>query len=54
MSPEDPIRMAAAVAEVMSDPTLRARLASGALELSHQFEWDTIARKHLQAYDHLD
>jgi glycosyltransferase involved in cell wall biosynthesis len=48
--PEDPTRMAAAVGEVMSDAILRARLASAALELSHHFEWDTIARQHLQAY----
>jgi glycosyltransferase involved in cell wall biosynthesis len=52
--PEDPTRMAAAVGEVMSDAILRARLASAALELSHHFEWDTIARQHLKAYDHLD
>jgi glycosyltransferase involved in cell wall biosynthesis len=52
--PEDPTRMAAAIVEVMGDPILRARLASAALELSRQFEWDTIARQHLQAYDQLD
>jgi glycosyltransferase involved in cell wall biosynthesis len=52
--PEDPVGMAAAVAEVMGNLTLRARLASAALELSHQFEWDTIARQHLQAYEQLD
>jgi glycosyltransferase involved in cell wall biosynthesis len=51
--PEDPDRMAAAVAEVMSAPALRARLGSAALELSHHFDWDTIARNHLRAYDQL-
>jgi glycosyltransferase involved in cell wall biosynthesis len=51
--PEEPTRMAAAVAEVMGDATLRARLASAALELSRQFDWDTIAQQHLQAYDQL-
>jgi glycosyltransferase involved in cell wall biosynthesis len=54
VAPEDPIRTAAAVAEVMDNSALRVRLASGALELSRQFEWDTIARQHLQAYDQLD
>jgi glycosyltransferase involved in cell wall biosynthesis len=51
--PDDPQRMAAAVIEVMSDRVLRARLASGALDLSHRFEWDTIARQHLDAYEKL-
>jgi glycosyltransferase involved in cell wall biosynthesis len=48
--PEDPARMAAAVAEVMSDPALRAHLASGALGLAQRFGWDTIAQAHLEAY----
>jgi glycosyltransferase involved in cell wall biosynthesis len=48
--PEDPARMAAAVVEVMSNPVLRERLASAALELSHRFDWDTIARQHMEAY----
>jgi polysaccharide biosynthesis protein PslF len=48
--PEDPERMAAAVVEVMSNPAVRARLASGALQLSHRFGWDTIAQAHLEAY----
>ena len=51
--PEDPDRMAAVVSEVMGAPALRARLGAAALELSHEFEWDTIARHHLQAYDEL-
>jgi glycosyltransferase involved in cell wall biosynthesis len=52
--PEEPARMAAVVAEIMGDPALRARLAAAALELAHHFEWDTIARQHMQAYDQLD
>jgi glycosyltransferase involved in cell wall biosynthesis len=52
--PEDPAQMAAAVTQVMGDPTLRARLASAALELARDFEWDTIARSHVQAYDQLN
>ena len=51
--PEDPDRMAATVVEVMDDPALRARLGLAALELSHQFDWDTIARQHLKAYEQL-
>ena len=49
--PEDPEGMASAVAEVMGDPALRARLASGALDLARDFEWGAIARRHLLAYD---
>jgi len=52
--PADPAQVAAAVTEVMSDPALRARLASGAFDLALDFEWDTIARRHLQAYDQLN
>jgi len=51
--PEEPARMAAAVTEVMGDPVLRARLASAAQELSHQFDWDTIAQQHLGVYRRL-
>jgi glycosyltransferase involved in cell wall biosynthesis len=51
--PDDPQRTAAAVIEVMGDRTLRARLASGAVDLSHRFEWGTIARQHLDAYGKL-
>jgi glycosyltransferase involved in cell wall biosynthesis len=52
--PEDPARTATAVVEVMGNPELRARLASGTLDLARAFECDTIARHHLQAYDQLD
>jgi len=48
--PEDPVRLAGAVERVMIDPTLRAHLSAGALLLSRQFEWNTIARRHLEAY----
>jgi glycosyltransferase involved in cell wall biosynthesis len=48
--PEDPVRMAAAVAEVMGDAALHARLSAAALEMARNFEWDTIARQHVQAY----
>ncbi len=51
--PEDPIRLAAAVERVMSDPTLAARLSAGALALSRQFEWATLAQRHLEAYTEL-
>jgi polysaccharide biosynthesis protein PslF len=51
--PDSPVQMAQAVVEVMTDPTSRAFLASAALALSHQFDWDTIARSHLEAYQKL-
>ena len=52
--PEDPLRLAAAVERVMTDPALRARLSEAAITLSKQFEWDTIAARHLEAYRGLE
>ncbi len=51
--PEDPAQLAAAVTTAMQDEGLRARLASAALALSQQFQWDIIARRHLEAYGEL-
>ncbi len=51
--PEDPVRLAAAVERVMTDPALRVRLAEAAAGLSKQFEWDAIARRHLEVYGEL-
>ena len=51
--PEDPARLAEAVVAVMSDDALRARLGSAALALARLFEWDAIARQHLEAYGRL-
>jgi polysaccharide biosynthesis protein PslF len=51
--PENAARLAEAVAAVMSDDALRARLGAGALALSRLFAWDTIARQHLSAYGRL-
>ena len=51
--PEDPVRLAAAVERVMTDPELRLRLAQGAIQLSKQFTWDAIARRHLEVYGKL-
>jgi len=48
--PEDPIRLAAAIERVMTAPDLRARLSQAAARLSKQFEWDAIARRHLEMY----
>jgi len=47
---DDPAGLAAAVTEVMTDSGLRERLAAAALALSRQFQWDTIAQRHLEAY----
>jgi len=52
--PEDPVRLAAAVERVMTDPALRARLSEAAITLSRQFEWDTIAERHLETYRGLE
>jgi glycosyltransferase involved in cell wall biosynthesis len=46
--PDDPHRLAAGVIEVMSDAGLRERLAQAALDLSQQFTWETIARRHVE------
>jgi glycosyltransferase involved in cell wall biosynthesis len=48
--PEDPVRLAAAVERVMTDPSLRLRLSQAALDLAKKFEWDAIARRHLEVY----
>jgi polysaccharide biosynthesis protein PslF len=48
--PEDPVALADAVTAVMTDPALRSRLARGALDLARRFEWDAIARQHLELY----
>jgi glycosyltransferase involved in cell wall biosynthesis len=51
--PDDPAQLAAAVSTLMSDASLRARLAAAAAELSRQFAWEAIARRHLEAYREL-
>ncbi len=50
VSPEDPVGMAAAVERVMTDSALAARLAAAARTLARQFEWNTIAERHLEVY----
>ena len=51
--PEEPVRLAASVERVMTDRELRLRLAQGAIQLSKQFTWDAIARRHLEVYGRL-
>ena len=51
--PADPARLAAAVERAMTDPARMARLSTGALALSRQFEWATLAQRHLEAYAEL-
>ncbi len=43
--------LAAAVTRMMTDSDLRQRLATAARELSHHFEWETLAQRHLAIYD---
>jgi hypothetical protein len=38
---------------VMTDRGLRLRLSQAAGELAKQFEWDAIARRHLEVYSRL-
>ena len=52
--PDDPARLTAAVTRVMTDPDLRSRLAAAALTLSHYFEWETLAARHLETYRGLE
>lgn len=48
--PDDPIRLAAAVTRVMTEPSLRSRLADASATLARAFEWEAIAQHHLEAY----
>jgi glycosyltransferase involved in cell wall biosynthesis len=50
VTPGDPAALANAVTRVMSEPALQQRLATGAADLSREFQWDTIARQHLAIY----
>ena len=50
VAPDDPVRMAGAVTRVMTEPALRAHLAGAAMTLARQFEWNTLAERHLEAY----
>ena len=48
--PEDPARLAGAVARLMSESELRAALSEGARQLARRFAWESIASSHLEAY----
>jgi glycosyltransferase involved in cell wall biosynthesis len=48
--PENPEALAAAVTRVAKSPTLGARLAEGARELSERFAWPEIAKKTVELY----
>jgi len=45
--PEDPQSLAHAMARLISDPALRARLAKNSLAWSQKFNWDTLANQFL-------
>lgn len=51
--PDDPVKLAEAVTRVMTEPELRSRLAAAALKLAHHFEWETLAKRHLEVYREL-
>lgn len=53
VSPDEPVALAEAVTRVMSDAALRARLARAARELAREFEWNTIAERHIEMYQRL-
>jgi glycosyltransferase involved in cell wall biosynthesis len=48
VDPRDPGQIAAAVLNVLTDPSLAARLAAAGLERSHTFSWETCARRTLE------
>jgi polysaccharide biosynthesis protein PslF len=51
--PEAPGPLAGAVTRAMTDAALRRRLSSAATALSRQFEWETIAQRHVELYREL-
>ncbi len=51
--PDDPVRLAAAVTRIMTEPDLRSRLAAAAQKLARHFEWETLAKRHLELYGEL-
>ena len=53
MPPDDPVALAGAVQQVLSQPELARRLGEGALELSQAFSWQSIAEKHVALYGEL-
>ncbi|MDQ1301282.1 MAG: hypothetical protein QG637_1203 [Chloroflexota bacterium] len=53
VSPDDPAGLAQAVTRLMSDGVLRAQLAGAAKDLARQFEWGSIAERHIETYQQL-
>lgn len=51
--PDDPVKLAEAVTQVMTEPELQSRLAAAALALSRHFEWEALAKRHLEVYREL-
>lgn len=51
--PEEPVKLAEAVARLMTDPDLRVQLAAASSGLSRAFDWEAIAQRHLEAYREL-
>ena len=52
-APDDHVAIARAVVRVMTDDKLRSRLRRASLDLASHFEWNAIARKHLELYERL-
>jgi glycosyltransferase involved in cell wall biosynthesis len=54
VAPGDPVALRAAIARLLSDPSARERLATGARRAAEErYGWDAIARRHLQLYARL-
>ncbi|HXF70690.1 MAG TPA: glycosyltransferase [Thermoflexus sp.] len=51
--PEDSVALAAAIRNVLRDPTLRARLETGARALAEHFAWERIAAQVEQVFEAL-
>lgn len=54
VAPRSPDELSAAISTLWRDPALRQRLATGAEQLARNFTWDSIARRHVEAYRELD
>jgi len=48
VNPKDPDEIAAAVRQILSDPSVKARLMAAGLERSRIFSWDACARRTLE------
>ena len=54
VEPGDPAALAAALRRLLASPRFRERLSTGArLAVRHSYDWDMIARRHVELYEQL-